>query len=261
MERTVDPLHWSALLRDMFSGGLAGLVSGVLVLGIGSRLAMRVVTLLNSEFKGALTDAEQVVGAFTLGGTVALVVIFGVGGGAFAGVIWVVVRERLPEYLPVRVALAGVISTVVGSFMVIEASNSDFKVFDPVVFNVAMFMVLIGLCGSATAYGDWALQRGLPTGKRAGIIYGILVGAAAVFAFQAIFFAFFVSGSFVDNPPRLTGAFFFVAGLGALLSWTRFSPRLIPIPPRAGMWVGTFGLVGMLLFGGLHLAGELSGIF
>ena len=37
-----------------------------LVLSVGSRLAMRVVALLNAEAKGTLTDAQQIVGAITV---------------------------------------------------------------------------------------------------------------------------------------------------------------------------------------------------
>ena len=261
VETVPDPPHWSELFRDIFCRGLAGVLAGVVFLGIGSRLAMRVVTLLNPSARGTLTDAEQIVGAVTLSGTAVLVVVLGAGGGAFAGVIWVVVRERLPESLALRIVLAGVISTLVGSFAIIESTNSDFTLFDPAVLNVAMFMLLIGLCGSATAYGNWVLHRRLPTGARAGITYGLLVGAAAILAVQIIVPAFFVSGNFVDNPPRVAGGFFLVASIGALLSWTRYAPWPVPIPPRTGTWIGTFGLAGMLVFGALHLVGELTEIF
>jgi hypothetical protein len=56
----------------------------------------QIVTVLNPGARGTLTDAEQIVGAVTLSGTAVLVVLIGAVGGAFTGVIWVVVRERLP---------------------------------------------------------------------------------------------------------------------------------------------------------------------
>jgi len=42
---------------------------------------MRVVALLNPEAEGTLTDAEEIVGAITMDGTIALVVF----GGGFGG--------------------------------------------------------------------------------------------------------------------------------------------------------------------------------
>lgn len=199
-------------------------------------------------------------GAITPDGTVALVVFVGGFGGIFAGGIWVLVRERLPERLSLRIPLAGVLATLVGSFVVIEASNADFRLFDPVALNVAMFMMLVGLAGSATAYGDWVLQRRLPFGFGNGVLYGVLVGHGAVLAFPIIFFSFFVSGAFVDDPPRVAGGFLWVAAVGTLLSWTRYTPWHRAVLVKAGTWIGTFGVAGLVAFGGLHLVGQITEI-
>ena len=255
-----DRPRWSVFFRSIFCGSLAGVVAGVVFLGIGSRLAMRVVALLNSETKGTLTDAEEVVGTISADGTIALIIFVGGFGGIFAGTIWVVVRERLPESLSLRIALAGVIATLVGSFAVIEASNADFRLFDPVVLNVAMFMMLVGLTGSATAYGDWVLQRRLPLGFGPGVLYGAIVGQGALLAVPLIIFAFFVSGASVDDPPRVAGGFFLVAAVGMLLSWTRYTRWRRATLIKAGIWIGTFGLAGLVAFSGLHLVGEITDI-
>lgn len=169
LETASDTPKWALLSRSIFSGGLAGLLAGILFLGIGSRLAMRIVAILNPENAGTRTDAGEIVGAITVGGTVALVIFMGIFGGIFAGGIWVLVRERLPNSLSLRLPLAGVAATVIGSFALIDANNSDFRLFDPVGFNLVMFMVLVGLTGSATAYGDWTLQRRLPSSQAAGL--------------------------------------------------------------------------------------------
>jgi hypothetical protein len=249
------------LFRSVFSGGLAGIAAGVIFLGLGSRLAMRVVTLLNSDARGTLTDAEQVVGAVTFGGTVALVIFIGLIGGLLSGVFWVVIREHLPDALLPRTALAGAIAMLVGSFFVIEASNTDFMLFTPVAFNVAMFMLLIGLSGPATAIGDSVLQHRLPTGAQAGIAYGLLAGIVAIPAVMTIVSAYFVEGAFVHNPPRAVGVFLGVAVVGTLLTWARYTPWRMPLSIKLGRWTGTFGLGGMLVFGRLQLMSELSDIF
>ena len=174
LETASDTPKWALLSRSIFSGGLAGLLAGILFLGIGSRLAMRIVAILNPENAGTRTDAGEIVGAITVGGTVALVIFMGIFGGIFAGGIWVLVRERLPNSLSLRLPLAGVAATVIGSFALIDANNSDFRLFDPVGFNLVMFMMLVGLTGSATAYGDWTLQRRLPSSQAAGLLYAAL---------------------------------------------------------------------------------------
>ncbi|NQW22672.1 MAG: hypothetical protein HQ475_04410 [SAR202 cluster bacterium] len=195
--------QWSLLFRSIFSGGLAGVLAGVLFLGIGSRLAMRFVALLNPEANGTLTDAEQIVGAFTFEGTVELVIFGGVFGGIFAGAVWVMVKDRLPERFCLRVPLAGVIATLVGSFALIDADNFDFSVFGSVGLNVAMFMMLVGLTGSATAYGNRVLQRRLPSSAGAGVLYASLVGFGALLALPMIVSFFFVAGAAVQEPPRM----------------------------------------------------------
>ena len=72
LEMVPDTPQWALLFRRVFCGGIGGVLAGILFLGIGSRIVMRVVALLNPEAKGTLTDAEQIVSAITPGGTFAL---------------------------------------------------------------------------------------------------------------------------------------------------------------------------------------------
>jgi len=164
--------------------------------------------------------------------------------------------------LSLRIPLAGAIATLVGSFVLIDAGNADFRVFDPVGLNVAMFMMLVGLTGSATTYWDWVLQCRLPTRSSldAGALYASLVGSGALLDFLIILLSFFVAAGAVEDPPRVAGGFFLVATVGTFLSWTRHTPWRMSRLAKAGMWIGTFGLAGMLAFSGLHMAGEITEI-
>jgi hypothetical protein len=76
-----------------------------------------------------------------------------------------------------------------------------------------------------------------------------------------VIFFFFVSDAAVHDPPRVAGAFFWVAAVGTLIRWARYTPWRASIPPQAGLWAETFGLAGMSVFGALYLAGELNEIF
>ena len=91
-----------ALLRDVFRGGLAGVIAGVICLGVGSRVVMRVAALLDPDQHGRLTDNGNVIGAITFEGTLELVIFVGIFGGLAAGVVWVLVRDWLPTELAPR---------------------------------------------------------------------------------------------------------------------------------------------------------------
>jgi hypothetical protein len=133
------------LLRDVFSGGLAGLIAGIVFLGAGSRLVMRGVALLNPNSRGLIMDNGNVVGEITAGGTADLVIGTGLFGGLVAGALWVLVRDWLPIRVGPRVALGGVLAALLGSFFVVSADNEDFHRLDgSAVLNVAMFVSIIG---------------------------------------------------------------------------------------------------------------------
>ena len=81
--------------RDIARGGLAGLIVGLFVAGIGGRLAMRLATLLEPGTIGSFTENAAEIGVISLGGTLSVITI-GIVAGAAAGVLWVIVRTWLP---------------------------------------------------------------------------------------------------------------------------------------------------------------------
>ncbi|MDA1097296.1 MAG: hypothetical protein O3B84_08620 [Chloroflexi bacterium] len=181
-----------------------------------------------------------------------------------SGTVWVVVREWMPARLTLRIALAGFVATVVGSFFVIEAENTDFFLFDPVMLNIVMFMALVGLTGSATAYGDQILNNRLPLGTVVGAIYGVLIAVGALIALQLFFNAFFVSGAFIDDPPWVVGVFVGLTAIGTLMSWNRYLPIRFRLAGGGRRWVrilGVVGVIGMVVFGAADLVAEIDGIF
>src|SRR5689334_8128910 len=50
------------LLKDVFAGGLAGMLAGIVFIGFGSRVVMRALALLNPNSRGLLTDNDNVIG-------------------------------------------------------------------------------------------------------------------------------------------------------------------------------------------------------
>ena len=93
----VGAWRFGVILRDIARGGLAGLAVGIVVGGIGGRLAMRLIALLIPESTGRFTENGARIGDITLGGTFALLLFGGVFAGIFVGTIWVVVSPWLPR--------------------------------------------------------------------------------------------------------------------------------------------------------------------
>lgn len=126
-----------------FAGGL---LAGLLVLGLGGRFMMRILAATSpGSVQGRLTDAEEVVGEVTLGGTVGLLVFVGLFGGVFGVVLYSVLRRWLPD----RSVTAGLITAGIGGGLLavpsglLDPDNEDFDILEPVWLAVLLGILLI----------------------------------------------------------------------------------------------------------------------
>lgn len=125
----------------------AGLVAGVLVLGLGLRLMMRIIAATSPDsVQGRRTDAEEIVGEISLGGSTFLVIFGGAVGGVFAVLGWIVFRPWFPE----RSVAAGLVVAAIGAGLLarpsglIDPDNHDFVILSPVWLALVMtFAVLV----------------------------------------------------------------------------------------------------------------------
>ena len=62
---------WGAIWRDIARGGLGGLAVGIVVGGLGGRIAMRIVALLIPDAFGSFTENGNRIGDITLEGSLA----------------------------------------------------------------------------------------------------------------------------------------------------------------------------------------------
>src|SRR5690606_25963229 len=96
--QTAARLRLGATLQDAGASALAGGLAGVLALGVGSRVAMRLVALTSGRIgTGIRPDSGAVPGTFTLEGTMFLLV----AGAMFGAVLGLALTFLAARWLPV----------------------------------------------------------------------------------------------------------------------------------------------------------------
>ena len=130
---------------------VAGIPTGVLVAGVGSRLAMLTLRLTSSDaVVGVTSDDGFEIGRFTLGGTYSLLML-GAGVGVVGAAAYRAVQPWLlgPTWFR-RLTVAAGSGAVVGS-MLIHADGIDFRVLKPTWLAVGLFVALPALFGAVIA--------------------------------------------------------------------------------------------------------------
>lgn len=145
-------------LRSIAIATFAGFLCGAVALGVGSRLAMRVVALIGGDADaGKETDAGFTVGdvsAFTL-----FLVLLGGAAGTFGGMLYAAMRRRLAWAGRWRgLAFGGLVLGIFGSPL-IESSNPDFAEFGVPILNIGLFATLFFFFGLLIAPVHDDLQR------------------------------------------------------------------------------------------------------
>lgn len=161
------------------AGSVAGgLVAGVLVLGFGSRLLMRLLAATSSTAaQGRLTDADEVVGEITLGGTMFLVA----GVGMFGGLAGVLGFSVLRRWLPRRSLAAGALGSTIGAGLVarptgvLDPDNHDFTLLSPAWLAVVLVVAMLLMFGllAAVLVDRWSASWPVP-GRSVKGVAGVL---------------------------------------------------------------------------------------
>lgn len=184
----------ASVVASELAGGLAGgLVAGVVVLGFGGRLLMRVLAATSPDrAQGRLTDAEEIVGEVTLGGTLGFVVFVGLVGGVLGAAGFGLLRRWLPE----RSVAAGAVAAAIGAGLLarpsglLEPNNRDFSILEPAWLAVVLATALLLTCGvlGAALIDRWSARWPVPGRSVAGVagmlplVALVLVPPAAVAA-------------------------------------------------------------------------------
>lgn len=247
--RLADPM------RDIARGGLAGLLSGFLVAGIGGRIVMRTAALQVPAAAGRFTDNGNRIGEITLSGTLGLVLVGGLFFGLAGATVWAVVSPWIPGGTRLRAVLAMPIAVALVGLMLVQARNPDFQVLEHNAATVGLLVFLVALAGLVISLLDSWLDRRLPVANAstgADAVYLVLTLAGGGLIFPGIL-GLFLS----DEPP--VGLALVGVGLATLTWWSlRFRGRREPPP---WLMVAARGSLALsVLLGVLALAPDVSAV-
>ena len=252
-----------AALRDVTRSAITGGLLGVLVLGLGGRIAMRVAALLHPEAVGFTTQNGNAVGDITVAGTIAIVLFGGLLFGLIASVVWVAVGPWLPGrgwarglvVAPVAVALSGV--------FLVERDNFDFGIlgYDPLV--IATLIGLIAAFGLVYPVVDEWLDRHLPPAGASGRV--LTMYAAPVVMGSVLILPIAVGFYFSRDVCRCSesswpmGLAIVVAGF-ATVAWWLARAKGASRPPTITAIVGALAVVAGVGLGLVQLVGQVGAI-
>jgi hypothetical protein len=243
------------ILREITRGGLAGLIAGVLVAGIGGRLVMRLAALLVPESLGRFTENGNRIGDITAGGTFALILFIGLFVGLVGGSLWVTMRPWLPDAAGLRAIVSIPIAIALGTKGLVEGANPDFRVLGGSEVVVASLVTLVALYGPVIVLADVWLEARLPHAaqddRRVVQSYGAVTLLGLALGLMAI-----VPAYLGPEDLRPAGIAIGVVGVATLASWrSRVVGRPLPgwIAP-----IARIAIVIAVIAGSAVVLGEVS---
>lgn len=244
------------VLRDITRGGLAGLIVGVAIAGVGGRLVMRLAALLVPSAQGSFTENGNRIGDITLGGSLGIIVGIGLLFGAVAGSLWVTIRPWLPRSRRARLAFSIPVAVSLGGHHLIEARNPDFDILGHHPLVVASLVGLVALFGPALFVVDAWLDRRLPhPGPGDTKVIG---GYALVTSLGLALTLLFVVPLYLGSPLWPAGLALAAAGAATLVTWW-YRVEAQGAPPVWLPIVGRGGLVAAVVAGLVLTVPEILG--
>jgi hypothetical protein len=239
------------IFRDIARTGVAGLLTGLLVAGLGGRLVMRAAALLEPSAIGRFTENGNQIGEITVGGSFALLLV-GVFLGLAGAVVWVVVSPWLPDKPLARALVAAPVAVALSAVGLIDGFNPDFSVLHHNVATVVLLLLLVAAAGVVISVFDHWLDGRLPpagASPASDSIYLLLSVAGAGLILPIV-----VSGYVSGETPL--GLALVVTGLATLLRWS-YRYRGV-VEPGWLMPLGRAALVAAVVLGTIAVAPDVA---
>ncbi len=209
----------------------AGIGAGIAVLGTGGRLAMRLLAVTaGTGAQGRLTEASEVVGKITVGGTVAFVLFNGIFVGLAAGLLFLVARRFMPAGRLGGVVFGVGLLILFGTTIdPLRSDNPDFEIVGPAWLAILLFTALALAFGLTVRGFTVRMSEWLPLPSLEG---RVLAKYAAPAVLAAVAFS-------------ITAAMLLV--LLATVLATRWSPLVAAVRSRRWVVGGRLVAAGLLL--------------
>ncbi|MEY2522181.1 MAG: hypothetical protein QOJ66_746 [Ilumatobacteraceae bacterium] len=215
---------------------VGGVTAGVILIGVGSRLAMLLLRVTSSDsVRGVESDDGFIIGQVTLAGTYNLLLLgasFGIiGAAAYLMVARWLIGPKWFRYLTTGLAAA----VVVGS-MLVHADGIDFRVLKPTWLAIGVFVALPGLFGGLVGVIVDAVRR--PESWTARGRWRVALPILLVACFPLTILVAIIAGA-------VFGAWVLVRDLGAIRKVRTSAPYALVI---RGAWlvVAIVGLVAIV---------------
>jgi hypothetical protein len=143
---------------------VSGIGSGLLIAGAGGRLAMRLLAATAGDAaQGRETEAEEIVGRITTGGSIGFIVFTGLFFGLATGALYLVIRRWLPPGRLGGLAF-GMLLLIIAAPRIdpLRADNPDFGIVGPGWVAVLVFTALVLVHGMLVAALAGRYSRTLP---------------------------------------------------------------------------------------------------
>lgn len=252
----IPPDSLPGLTRHITTAGIAGVITGLVVGGLGGRLFMRIAGAAAPDFvQGASTEAGNRIGEITVDGTLALVIFVGVFVGIAGAVLYAVFRPWLRWAGRYRGVTFGILLFAVGSAVsdALNPDNQDFFILHNELLNVSMIVALFLGFGVMIDWMFRVLDRRLPPGDKnhrlARFLYVDLALGGLIFGGALTTFLLFNRDACDCDPPIIASAFVVVAAAGTLLWWVAGIRSRTDRVSSVARVLGFAGLTGASLFG------------
>jgi hypothetical protein len=255
------PTSFAALVRHVAVCGVAGVVTGAIVGGLGSRVFMRIAGATGrAAAQGATTEAGFTVGEVTIGGTIGLIVFVGLVFGIVGAVLFAVFRPWLGWAGRLRGVVFGVVLFAIGSATsdVLNPDNFDFAVLARPLLDVLVIAGLFVVFGVVLEEAYRFFDRRLVSPEGTEPVGGQLAFAALGAVVGVPLTVGLMFGDPCDcDPPLLVAVFTLLTAVGTVLWWSRRAR--LGIAARVAGYLGLLGATGIGLVRAIGDAAEIIG--
>lgn len=216
------PVGLAGTARHVAVAGVAGVITGVLVGGLGSRILMRIAGAAGRGLaQGLRTEAGFRVGELTLAGSIALFVFVGVLFGILGAVLYVVVRPWIEWAGKWRGLVFGIILFALGSASsdLMNPDNRDFFLLDRDLLNVSLIVSLFLAFGVTMEALYRRLDGRMPRGDDQTAIYAGLSVLGAALGVPLLILTMFTNGGCDCDPSPWIAWFTVITAIGTVLWW------------------------------------------